>query len=218
MLAPTGAVVSGGTGEAVAITVDESFDVAAPPDHVWAYLIDPARVVTCLPGAELIEAADDRNFTGRVKLKVGPVTASFRGRATFEELDPVARRVRMTGKGQETAGGSSATMNMTSEVTSTPSGGSHVRVSAEVEVVGKLMQFGRGMMEEVSRQVFGQFAACVRATLEAEARASSGIPDASSAGAGPPSAPAASLDAVPLLWKSLKSRVGRALGSSDDPA
>ena len=201
----------------MAITVDESFDVAAPPERVWAYLIDPARVVTCLPGAELIETVDERTFVGRVKIKVGPVTASFRGRATFDEIDAAARRVRMSGKGQETAGGSSATMDMTSEVTAGAGGGSHVRVSAQVDVVGRLMQFGRGMMEEVSRQVFAQFAACVRATLEAEAAApvAAGTPEADSAPAVAPAPPKTeSLDALPMVWRSLRARVARLFGSS----
>lgn len=200
----------------MAITVDESFEVAAPPDRVWEYLIDPARVVTCLPGAELIETVDERTFTGRVKLKVGPVTASFRGRATFDEIDAAARRVRMSGKGQETAGAGSATMNMTSEVTSRPGGGSHVRVSAQVDVVGRLMQFGRGMMEEVSRQVFAQFAECVRSTLEAEATAASaGGSTKAGPGTGAPSSPPRSeaLDALPLVWRSLRGRIARMFGS-----
>ena len=203
----------------MAITVDESFDVAAPPEKVWAYLIDPARVVVCLPGAELVEMVDERTFVGRVKIKVGPVTASFRGRATFDELDADARRVRMSGKGQEMAGGGSATMTMTSQVSPGAAGGSHVQVGAQVEVVGKLMQFGRGMMEEVSRQVFSQFAECVRSTLEAEAGA------VSVGGSAPPSpgvtaAAAApeqqSLDALPLLWRSVRSRVRRMFGPGSD--
>lgn len=205
----------------MAITVDESFDVAAPPERVWAYLIDPARVVTCLPGAELVEVVDERTFTGRVKIKVGPVTASFRGRATFDELDATARRVRMSGKGQETAGAGSATMTMTSEVAAVGSASSHVKVSAQVEVVGRLMQFGRGMMEEVSRQVFAQFAECVRATLEAEAAAASGAGPAGSGAGGTTSASggaggaerAESLDALPLVWRSVRNRVGRLFGS-----
>lgn len=199
----------------MAITVDESFDVAAPPERVWAWLTDPARVVTCLPGAELLEMVDERTFVGRVKIKVGPVTAAFRGRASFDELDPAARRVRMSGKGQETAGAGSATMTMTSEVSSRPGGGSHVHVKAEVDVVGRLMQFGRGMMEEVSRQVFAQFATCARSTLEAESAATPSVGSQEGAPAAPgTSAPKPeSLDALPLVWRSLRGRLGRLFGS-----
>jgi carbon monoxide dehydrogenase subunit G len=200
----------------MAITVDESFEVDAAPDEVWAYLLDPARVVRCLPGAELVEVVDAQTFVGRVKIKVGPVTASFRGRARFEEMDATARRVRMSGKGQDTGGAGSATMNMTSEVTPLPSGGSRVRVSAEVDVVGKLMQFGRGMMEEVSKQIFAQFAACVRAALAAPAAApaSTGTTsDAPTRVASPPQlAEAQPIEATGLVFRALRARVRRLFG------
>lgn len=218
----------------MAISVDESFDIAVAPEQAWAYLTDPARVVACLPGAELLEIEDPRTFVGRVKIKVGPVTAAFRGRARFEEVDDSARRVRMTGKGQETAGSGSATMNMTSEVEALPDGGSRVRVHAEVDVVGRLMQFGRGMMDEVSRQIFAQFASCVRSTLEADAApaapagaggidSGASVPvDALREESAPVPRPAPqprteSIDALPLLWRSVRSRVRRLFrsGSAD---
>jgi carbon monoxide dehydrogenase subunit G len=203
----------------MAITVDESFDVAAPPDEVWAYLTDPARVVQCLPGAELVEVEDAQTFVGRVKVKVGPVTAAFRGRARFDELDVAARRVRMSGKGQETAGAGSATMIMTSEITPLSSGGSRVQVRAEIDVVGKLMQFGRGMMEEVSRQIFAQFASCVGASLGARAAgasspspAAAGAPQGEAASGAPAAERAESIDALSLAGSMLRKRIGRLFG------
>lgn len=178
----------------MAITVDESFEVSAAPDQVWAYLIDPARVVTCLPGAELVEVEDARTFVGRVKVKVGPVTASFRGRASFEELDAASRRVRMSGRGQDTAGAGTASMTMTSEITPLENGGSRIHVHAQVDVVGKLMQFGRGMMEEVSKQIFAQFAACVAASL------------ASGPGDAAPQTPAP-IDGLSVLGRAVRSKL-----------
>lgn len=151
----------------MAIRIDENFEVNAPAERVWAFMIDPAQVVQCLPGAELLSVEDDKTFTGRIRIKVGPVTAAYKGRARFEELDEQARRVRMTGEGQETAGGGSARMTMTSSVEALDGGRSRVTVGSEVDVVGKLVQFGRGMMEEVSRQIFRQFTECVRSRLEA---------------------------------------------------
>ncbi len=148
------------------IAIQERFEIAASPERVWEYLIDAARVVRCLPGAELVETAEDGSFVGRVKVKVGPVVAAYRGKARFVELDAAARRARLTGEGQEASGAGSARMAMTSAVEALPTGGSSVRVDVDVEVMGKLAQFGRGMIEEVSRQLFKQFAACVRAALE----------------------------------------------------
>ena len=156
----------------MAIRIDENFEVNAPAERVWAFMIDPAQVVQCLPGAELVSVEDDKTFTGRIRVKVGPVTASYKGRARFEELDEQLRRVRMTGEGQETAGGGSARMTMTCSVEALDGGRARVVVGSEVDVVGRLVQFGRGMMEEVSRQIFRQFTECVRSRLEASSGAS----------------------------------------------
>ncbi len=176
------------------IAIHERFEIAAPPDRVWEYLVDAARVVRCLPGAELLETAPDGSFVGRVKVKVGPVVAAYRGKARFVELDAAGRRARLTGEGQEASGAGSARMAMTSAIEPLAGGGSAVRVDVDVDVVGKLAQFGRGMIEEVSRQLFKQFAACVRAALE---------PAAASAEAAAPAAPAhGATAAVPAAARS----------------
>ena len=155
------------------IRIEERFEIAAPPERVWSYLIDPSQVVRCLPGAELLETAEDGSFVGRVKVKVGPVLAAYKGKARFVELDAAARRARLTGEGQEASGAGSARMTMTSSIEALDGGGAAVRVEVDVDVVGKLAQFGRGMIEEVSRQIFRQFSACVRAALEQPAAAAS---------------------------------------------
>lgn len=153
------------------IRVEERFVVQAPVEHVWEYLVDPRRVVTCLPGAELEEVVDERTFRGNVKVKVGTVTVSYRGRIHLAELDGAARRVKMTGEGRESAGAGSARLAMESRVSAVPGGSSEVVVQADVVVVGRIVQLGRGMIEQVARQLFQQFAGCVRAVLEAEAAA-----------------------------------------------
>ncbi|HEX9107732.1 MAG TPA: SRPBCC family protein [Longimicrobiales bacterium] len=167
------------------IRIEERFEIAAAPERVWSYLIDPSQVVRCLPGAELLETAEDGSFVGRVKVKVGPVLAAYKGKARFVELDAAARRARLTGEGQEASGAGSARMTMTSSIEALDGGGAAVRVEVDVDVVGKLAQFGRGMIEEVSRQIFRQFSACVRAALEQPAPAASVAPAASSAATSP---------------------------------
>jgi len=169
--------------------IEERFVVRAPADAVWAYLIDPRRVVRCLPGAELTEVVDERTFHGTVKVKVGPVTVGYQGRVVLVEVDQAARRVRMSGEGRESTGSGSARMSMESRVTAQPGGEAEVVVVAEVDIAGRLVQLGRGMMEQVSQQLFQQFAACVRATLEA-------------AEAGPPPQ-ARPVAAIPLLLRAL---------------
>jgi len=150
----------------MAFKIEESFEVEAPVQRVWEYLIDPARVAICLPGAELLESRDDGSYLGAVKVKVGPIAMSYKGEVKYTELDEQARVVRLVGEGREAGGGGSAKLTMLSKITSLSNGASQVIVEAEVDLVGKIVQFGRGMIEEVSRQLFRQFAACVKQHLE----------------------------------------------------
>ena len=195
----------------MAVSITESFEVNAAPERVWAYLIDPAQVVQCLPGAELLEVEDERTFVGRMRVKVGPVTAAFRGRARFDEIDAAGRRVRMSGEGQDTGGGGTAKMTMTSEIAALPNGGSRISVQSDVEVMGKLVQFGRGLMEEVSRQMFKQFANCVQEKLAAAPAAPETVTAAPSQSAAA-SAPKP-VSALPLLFAALVAWIKRLFGS-----
>jgi carbon monoxide dehydrogenase subunit G len=151
----------------MAFKIEERFEVQAPVERVWRYLIDPARVVECLPGAELVEMTDAQNFTGAIKVKVGPLAMSYKGKAKFTEVNEETHQVRMVGDAREVGGSGSTKVTMLSTVAPLASGGgSEVVVNAEVELVGKIVQFGRGMIEEVSRQMFRQFSTCVRTKLE----------------------------------------------------
>ncbi len=190
--------------------IEEKFAVDAPAAAVWAYLVDPRRVVRCLPGAELTEVADERTFLGRVKVKVGPVTVAYQGKVLLVELDEAGRVVRMSGEGRETTGSGAARMHMESRLVPLPSGATEVTVVAEVDIAGRLMQLGRGMIEQVSHQLFQQFAACVQSTLEAEAAAAS---SPSGAPAPPPSPPreAEPVRAIPLLLTTLWAALSRFL-------
>jgi len=189
----------------VAIRIEERFAVQAPVEAVWAYLVDPRRVVTCLPGAELTEVQDERTFQGNVKVKVGTITVTYRGRVHLAEVDVTSRRVKMTGEGQESTGTGSARMTMESRLASAPGGGCEVMVQTEVNVVGRLVQLGRGMIEQVAHQLFQQFAACVRATLEAEAvaRAAPAVPGAAAAAPAPAPPREEAVRALPLLMRTL---------------
>ncbi len=184
--------------------IEERFTVRAPIDRVWSYLVDPRQVVRCLPGAELTRVVDERTFLGTVKVAVGPVTVMYQGRVVLDEVDAAARRARMVGEGREGAGSGSARMTMESRLAPLPGGATEVTVLAEVDVVGRLVQLGRGMIEQVSRQLFAQFAGCVRTTLEA------------ARGAAPPAGAGEPVRAVPLLfralWASLVALLRRLLG------
>jgi len=150
----------------MAFKIEERFEVQAPVERVWKYLIDPKRVVECLPGAELLEQKDDQTFLGAIKVKVGPLSMSYKGQAKFTDLNEQTHQVRMVGDAREVTGSGSTKVSMLSTVTPLASGGSEVSVNADVELVGKIVQFGRGMIEEVSRQMFKQFSTCVKQHLE----------------------------------------------------
>ncbi len=170
--------------------IEERFVVRAPVERVWSYLVDPRKVVGCLPGAELIRVVEERVFHGRVTVKAGPIVVPYQGRVHLDERDEGARVVRMTGEGKETAGAGSARMTMESRLAALPDGTTEVRVQADVDVAGRLVQLGRGMIPEISRQLFQQFSDCVRRTLEA------------APGAAPPPA-GGPVRAVPLVLKAL---------------
>ncbi len=150
----------------MAFKIEERFEVKAPVERVWNYLIDPKRVVQCLPGAELLELQDDQTFLGAIKVKVGPLSMSYKGQAKFTDINEETHQVRMVGDAREVGGSGSTKVSMLSTVSPLDGGGCEVLVNADIDLVGKIVQFGRGMIEEVSRQMFRQFSTCVRQQLE----------------------------------------------------
>lgn len=193
----------------MSIRIEEVFEIQAHPDRVWSYLTDPRQVVNCLPGAELTSVENDTTFLGRVKVKVGPIVTAYAGKVILTERDDANRVVRMVGEGRESGGSGSAKMTMTSTVVGLATGATEVRVTADVDIVGRIAQFGRGMIESVNKQMFKQFTECVRATLATSPDQPS-VPAAvpvnsvnSSASASPSSAPPASPPAPGPGWASV---------------
>jgi carbon monoxide dehydrogenase subunit G len=155
----------------VAIDVAKSFVVRAPRSAAWDFLTDPSRVVRCLPGAALTNQIDERTYGGTVTVKVGPVTASFKGTMRFERLDREAWTAEMVAAGQEVRGKGGADMRMTSQLVERTAGETEVTVTSQVNIVGVLAQFGRGMIQDVSDQLFQKFVDAARAELEPAASA-----------------------------------------------
>lgn len=150
----------------MAIEIRETFRVAAPIDRVWRFLIDPTQVASCLPGASLDEVVDERTFLGSVRVRLGAISASYKGRVRFDEVDELAHRVRALADGRETGGGT-ARGTLTSCLAALPDGGTEVVAEASVDLTGKVVQVGRGMIQAVSAQLFKEFVAKVRMKLEA---------------------------------------------------
>jgi carbon monoxide dehydrogenase subunit G len=119
-----------------------------------------------MPGAALEEVVDERNFLGSVKVKVGAITASYKGKVEFTEIDEPQRRIAMTAEGRETGGGT-AKGSITLRVNALPGGGSELVTEANIDLTGRIMQVGRGMIQGVSHQLFKKFAASAKQLLEA---------------------------------------------------
>jgi len=182
----------------VAIRIEERFVVKAPVGPVWDALVDPRRVVACVPGGELDEMLEERTFGGTVRLKVGGVTMAYRGRVRLAEVDVAARRVKIVGEAREGTAAGSVRLTLESWLTALPDRGSEVVVVARADVGGPLERFGRGFLEEVGHQLFRQFAACIGASVEAEQAAlAAGVAPPGPRPGGEP------LAAVPLLLRAL---------------
>jgi carbon monoxide dehydrogenase subunit G len=151
----------------VSLKIEKTFTLEAPLETVWAFLTDPYRVVGCLPGAEVTEKIDERTYAAAVTVKVGPVSATYKGRMQFERLDVTAGEAELVGRGQDVKGKGGAEMRMVSRLRAVGPARTEVTVSSEVTITGRLAQFGRGMIEEVADQMFARFAACVSERLEA---------------------------------------------------
>ena len=150
----------------MAIPIEKSFVVKASADRVWEFLTDPHRVAKCLPGAAITEQLDDQTYAGTITVKVGPVSTSYEGQVRFERLDSDARVAELTGKGLDVRGKGGADMRMTSRLVERGPGETEVTVISEVSVTGILAQFGRGMIQDVSDQMFEKFTEGMRAELE----------------------------------------------------
>ena len=159
----------------MSIEIREMFVVEAPIDEVWRFVIDPQRVVGCMPGAELDEVVDDKTFLGTISVKVGAVTARYAGRVQFTRVDEVGHAVEMVAEGKETGGGT-ARATMSSSLRSLTDGRTEVTTEASIDITGRIMQVGRGMIQGVSHQLFRQFVACAKTRLEtADAEAETAV-------------------------------------------
>jgi len=181
----------------VAIRIEERFVVDAPVGPVWDFLVDPRRVVECVPGGELGEVVDARTFHGAVRVVVGPLALAYRGRVRLAEVDLAARRVKIVGEARERAGPGSARLTLESGLTALPGGATEVVAQLRLDVEGRIVELGRGVLELLAHVVFQDFAACVAARVEAE-QAGRVSPGAAAAARREP------LRVVPLLLRALR--------------
>jgi uncharacterized protein len=149
------------------------FEVPAPVDAVWAYMLDVERVAPCMPGAELTEVVDDRNWKGKVTVKVGPVSMSFLGTVTMKERDDAAKRVVLQADGRDARGKGAANATVTARME--PAGeGTKVSIDADLTITGAAAQYARGgMIQDISGRLTREFASCLQANMQTSGGASS---------------------------------------------
>ncbi len=136
--------------------LNNDFDVSAPIDKAWEVLTDVELIAPCLPGAQLQEVEGDE-YRGIVKVKVGPITAQYKGAATFVEKDDANKRAVLKADGRDTRGAGNASAFITAQLSSVGDR-TKVEVKTDLTVTGKVAQFGRGVMADVSAKLMGQFA------------------------------------------------------------
>ena len=175
--------------------IENEFTVRTPPDELWAFLLDVERIAPCMPGAELTETIDDRNWKGKVNVKLGPLSLSFGGQVAMEERDDEAHRVVLAAKGMEQKGKGAATAKVTSWLEPAGQGATTVKMQADITVTGAAAQMSRGLLPEMSKKLTQEFADCLQQTLEASAPGAAGGAadqvDHSSSPSVPPAAPKA---------------------------
>jgi carbon monoxide dehydrogenase subunit G len=162
------------------VRLENSFEVPAPPEQVWDFLLDVSGVVPCMPGAELTEIVDDRTWKGKVSVRLGAVSLSYLGTVVMEERDERGRTVVLEAKGTEARGKGMASARSTSRLEPTGNGGTRVVIETDLTLAGAVAQFGRGMIADVSQRLTDEFADCLKDRL------TSGAEEAVPASAGRP--------------------------------
>ncbi len=146
--------------------------VPAPIDEAWALMLDVERVAPCLPGASITGSEGDE-YKGTMKVKIGPIVSIFKGTLKIDEVDEEAHRAVLSAKARDSRGKGSANATITSSLE--PAGeGTHVTVETELRVTGPAASFGRGVMQDVSAMLMGQFADCLATKLGREDPAEAG--------------------------------------------
>lgn len=146
--------------------IENDFEVKAPLERVWAYLLDVEKIAPCAPGAELTEVVDDHTWKGKVTVKVGPVGLSFAGTVVMQERDDQAHRVVLKADGREQRGKGAASALVQARLEAADDG-TKVSIETDLTISGAVAQYGRGMVADISQRMTRQFAECLEANITA---------------------------------------------------
>jgi carbon monoxide dehydrogenase subunit G len=170
------------------VELQHSFSVPVDVDRAWAVLVDIEQVAPCMPGAAL-DTVDGDEFTGSVKVRLGPIGITYKGKARFVEKDEAAHRAVIDAQGKDARGNGTASATVTATL-HPQDDGTRVEVNTDLAITGKPAQFGRGVMVDVGNKLIGQFADCLAGKLAKADGPAAAAPVAASAVSAPP--PAAS--------------------------
>ena len=152
--------------------LNHEFNVNVPAEQAWSVLTNVEMIAPCLPGAQLQEVEGD-TYRGVVKIKVGPIVAQFKGQAVFAERDDVNKKAVLKAEGRDTGGKGNANATITAQLTQISDSVTKVNVDTDLAITGKVAQFGRGALADVSDKLLAQFAASLNELLESQPAAES---------------------------------------------
>ncbi len=186
------------------------FTVNRPIDEAWAVLTDLEKIAPCMPGAQLTEIDGDV-YRGLVKIKLGAISTNFKGQASFTERDDAAHQASLKAEGRDTGGKGNASATISARLTALDATSARCSVETDLHITGKVAQFGRGIMADVSKKLMGQFAANLNEMLDRPAAA--GVP--AGAAADVPAGAAAPAD---VAAQDVSSKVAVDAGETATPA
>jgi len=188
----------------MAIELDNSFTVPVPPEQAWDVLLDVERIAPCMPGASVTSISDDGNeIEGQVKVKLGPLSLTYKGTAKFTDKDQANHAIAIAANGKETRGAGTASANVQATLKPGDAAGSTlVAIHTSLNVTGRPAQFGRSLLPEVSGKLIAQFASNLEALITSDNAAeetASPEADGTAADSSGEAAPAAKPTPVPVM-------------------
>jgi len=190
------------------VKAEKNLKLNQDPDMIWKCMIDPSFMVKSVPGAELTEQLDERNFKGKISIKIGPVTAKFNGEAEFTKLEEADYELIMEGKGLDTSGKGGANMTMNIKLSTLEEGGTEMQSSMSLSITGRLAQFGARMIVAVNNKMFDQWATSFTELLNEQTSSKDSEEKSNNQSDNGNVAELTSVKALPLAWTAIKGLFG----------
>lgn len=194
----------------MAMQLKNQFEIDADLEQTWNLLTDLERIMPCMPGAAL-DGIEGENFLGNVKIKVGPIGAHFRGTARFAEKDDATHSAVILASGKDPKGQAAANAKLHAWLEPVTDTRTRVLIDTDLDISGRMAQFGRGAIADVSNRLIGQFVTNISQLLTQPAAATNGAAPAAFAPASAPAAAEASMDVMSFVVPMIKERYGQAL-------